>query len=152
MIPASCNARQRRECDAPSVPLRCLIVDDNAAFVAAARSILDGPQLTVVGDAATVAEAHERAHKLAVDVILIDIDLGEESGLALARELAARNRNPAPRIVLISAHPEDDFADLIAESPAVGFVAKSELSALAVAELLPRTDDGSGEELQRDSS
>jgi len=128
------------------VPLRCLIVDDNASFVGAARSILDGPELTVVGAAATAAEAVQRADELAVDVTLIDIDLGEESGLALAQELAERDSHAASRIVLISAHPEDDFADLIAESPAVGFVAKSELSAGAIADLLRRADD---EETQR---
>jgi hypothetical protein len=45
------------------------------------------------------------------------------------------------RVVLISAYPERDFADLIAESPAVGFVAKPELSASRIREILGADGD-----------
>jgi two-component system, NarL family, nitrate/nitrite response regulator NarL len=38
-------------------------------------------------------------------------------------------------VILISTHTEDDYADLIAETPAAGFVPKSELSALAIRKL-----------------
>ena len=117
------------------VSLRCLIVDDNQAFLAAAHAILQGPDLTVVSEATTVAEALQRADEHLPDVILIDIDLGGESGLALACELAERDRRPSPKLILISGHAEDDFAELVAATPALGFVAKSELSAGAVAEL-----------------
>ncbi len=122
--------------------LRCLIVDDNALFQTAARGILDGSALTVVGTAANAAEAVGRTAELSPDVVLVDIDLGEESGLAVARELIERAGGVAPKIVLISSHPEDDFADLIAESPAVGFVAKSELSVAAILALVDDDDDG----------
>ena len=43
---------------------------------------------------------------------------------------------PPGRVILISTHSEADFADLIAESPAVGFLSKSDLSADAIRELL----------------
>jgi DNA-binding NarL/FixJ family response regulator len=65
-------------------------------------------------------------------VILVDIDLGEESGFELASQLAGSDA----RVVLISAYAEAEFADLIAASPAVGFVSKSALSARALSELL----------------
>ena len=116
--------------------MRCLIVDDNASFVVAARRILDGGELSVVGEAATATEALQRADELSPDVILLDIDLAGESGLDVARQLARRANGAGPDIVLISAYPEDDFADLIAEAPAVGFVPKSDLSAAAVVGLL----------------
>jgi hypothetical protein len=66
----------------------------------------------------------------------VDIDLGEDSGFDLARRLAARSTDGTPRMVLISAHPADDFADLIAESPALGMISKSELSTSAIADIL----------------
>ena len=118
--------------------LRCLIVDDNPAFVAAARAILEGAELTMAGDATNTVEALALADQISPDVILLDIDLGGESGLDLAWELDRRAGGRLTHIVLISAYPEDDFADLIAEAPAVGFVGKSQLSVTAVVDLVRR--------------
>lgn len=116
--------------------LRCLIVDDDAAFIEASQGTLEGEEINVVGTATTAAAALRRSAELRPDVVLVDISLGEESGLALARELA-RVADGA-RVILISTHPEEDFADLIAESPAAGFLPKSDLSADAIQELLSR--------------
>jgi DNA-binding NarL/FixJ family response regulator len=66
------------------------------------------------------------------DVSLVDIDLGEESGLDLTFSLSSAES----RVILISAYSEMDYADLIAASPAVGFLSKSELSGRAVLEAL----------------
>jgi DNA-binding NarL/FixJ family response regulator len=118
------------------VPLRCLIVDDNTAFVAAAKSVLSGSDFNVVGRATTASEALRQFRALTPEVVLVDIDLGEESGFAVARQLAEADGTGHPRLVLVSAHPEDEFADLIAESPAVGFLAKSELSPASLSQLL----------------
>jgi DNA-binding NarL/FixJ family response regulator len=63
--------------------------------------------------------------------VLIDITLAGESGFELARQLSARDNNAAA-LILISTHAQADFADLIADSPAAGFVPKSELSADAI--------------------
>ena len=116
-----------------------LIVDDNGPFLDAARGVLERQGATVVNGAATSAEAIRLAKQLRPDVILVDIDLGGESGFDLAQRLAAEDSAP---IVLISAYPEGEFADLIAASPAAGFLPKSELSARAVSELLGRAGDG----------
>jgi len=40
-------------------------------------------------------------------------------------------------VILISSQDEDDYAELIADSPAVGFLSKAELSADAIRRLLP---------------
>jgi DNA-binding NarL/FixJ family response regulator len=120
-----------------SVALRCLIVDDNGGFRDAARSLLEREEIEVVGVAANSAEARSRVAELRPDVVLVDIALGAESGFDLARALA---RDGGPKLILISTVPEADFVDLIAASPAVGFIAKSELSAGAVRDLV--TDDG----------
>lgn len=116
--------------------LRCLLVDDNAGFLEAARVLLSRQGIEIVGTASTGAEAHRLAAELQPDVVLVDIDLGGESGFELARDLT-RETSPRPSsVILISTHSESDFADLIAESPAVGFLSKSNLSANAIHELL----------------
>jgi DNA-binding NarL/FixJ family response regulator len=74
-------------------------------------------------------------------VTLIDIDLGAEDGIAVAHRLADSDGRPAGKLILISTHFEDEFADLIQACPAVGFVPKSELSAEAIYALIG-TDPG----------
>jgi two-component system, NarL family, nitrate/nitrite response regulator NarL len=115
------------------VPLRCLIVDDNARFLAAARALLEREGLHVVGVATCSAEALEHVRELRPEVVLVDIELGEESGLELTRGLAEAHSGS---IILTSTHSEADFAELIAASAATGFIAKSELSADAVRALV----------------
>jgi DNA-binding NarL/FixJ family response regulator len=109
--------------------LRILIVDDSRHFLAAARGALEQDGVTVVGVASSSAEALQLARELNPDGILVDVDLGDESGLDLAREFASTHAAP---VVLISAYPESELADLIAACPVVGFISKSDLSARAV--------------------
>jgi CheY-like chemotaxis protein len=110
------------------VPLRSLIVDDNDSFLEAARGLLEGEGLPVAGVASTPADAFRQVQALDPDIVLVDVFLGEESGLELARRLV----DDGQTVILISTHPEEDLADLIAGSPAVGFLQKGELSADAV--------------------
>jgi DNA-binding NarL/FixJ family response regulator len=96
--------------------------------------LLASQGLTVVGVASSAAQALQLVAELQPDVTLVDIDLGGESGLDVARRLSAV---PAPPpIILISTHDEQDFAGLIAASPAIGFVSKMDLSAVAIRSLL----------------
>jgi DNA-binding NarL/FixJ family response regulator len=122
-------------------------VDDNGAFLAASRAVLQGRDMSVVAVAKTVAEGLKRAEELTPDLILVDINLGEESGFDLARQLACRGHATTAGVILISTHPEDDFADLIADSPAVGFVSKSDLSPRAIEEVLRRSDSDCSREV-----
>jgi DNA-binding NarL/FixJ family response regulator len=117
-------------------PMRCLIVDDSPRFLDAARGLLERQGITVVGVACNSAEALQRAAELRPDVTLLDIDLGGESGLELARRLHDQaGQAPAP-VILISTHAEQDYAELIAASPAIGFLSKTALSADAIRALL----------------
>jgi CheY-like chemotaxis protein len=118
--------------------LRILIVDDSRHFLDAACGVLEQDGIIVVGVASRSAEALQLARELRPDGILVDIDLGEESGLDLAREFASSGAAP---VVLISAYPESELADLIAASPAVGFLSKSDFSASAVASLIATERD-----------
>jgi DNA-binding NarL/FixJ family response regulator len=118
-------------------PMRCLIVDDSAAFRDAARSMLERAGIDVVGMASSGAEALEVFGALHPDVTLVDVDLGADSGFDVVRQLHDAN-SPAPSLILISTHSEQDFVDLIAESPALGFLPKFALSPAAIRELLER--------------
>jgi DNA-binding NarL/FixJ family response regulator len=116
--------------------LRCVIVDDNLAFVAAARTLLERQGMTVLGVAANSADALRLAAEQRPDVVLVDIDLGPESGLELARRLARSTAAAPPPVVLISTYAQEDYADLVADSSALGFIPKDALSAAAVRALL----------------
>jgi DNA-binding NarL/FixJ family response regulator len=76
------------------------------------------------------------AAELRPDVVLVDIDLGPESGLELTRRLSRAAYPPAPPMILISTHAEEDYADLVVDSPALGFIPKDALSAAAIRALL----------------
>ena len=93
----------------------------------------------MLGTASNSAEALRLAGALRPDVILVDIGLGEESGFDLARLLAQDGRVGGAEVILISARAEADHAELIAESPAAGFLVKSELSAQAISRILSHT-------------
>ena len=136
---ASTHDLRRRSCDpGTGMPLRCLIVDDRPSFSEAARELLTGQGLAVVGTATSSAEAIQRIQELRPDVALVDIDLGEESGFDLARRLAADGSGV--RVILISTHDEREFLKLIESSPTAGFLAKTELSAENILRLLQHVE------------
>jgi CheY-like chemotaxis protein len=131
--------------------LRCLIVDDNPGFLHAARALLEQQGVQVVGVASTGAEALRCAADLHPDVTLLDIDLGEDSGFDVARQLVDDPRTGPGRVILVSAYSEDEFGDLIKVSPAIGFVRKPALSVKAIDQLLRAAGDthrGCGEASQ----
>lgn len=114
--------------------VRCLIVDDSAVFVHAAGHLLQHQGITIVGVASTSEEAVRRFAELRPDVTLVDVELGDENGFDLAERLAATGaRTP---VILVSTHTAEHFADMIAASPAVGFVCKSDLTADAIMALV----------------
>jgi len=138
-IPASRNATARYTCHHERVSIRCLLVDDSDAFLKAASDLLQREGVTVVGTASDSAEALRQARALRPDVILVDIGLGSESGFDLARLLAQDAQAGRAEVILISARAETDYAELIAESPAAGFLVKPELSAQAISRILGHT-------------
>ena len=106
------------------MPLRCLLVDDNDAFLETARTLLERQGVQVAGVASNIAGALRQARALRPDVVLVDIGLGEERGFELARLLAADGQDGQDGqrvradVILISAQAERYYIDLIAESPA----------------------------------
>jgi DNA-binding NarL/FixJ family response regulator len=121
--------------------LRCVIVDDSPAVLRAASEFLEGEGIAVAGVATTGEHAVRLMEELEPDVMLVDVDLGPESGFDLARRLVHNRDSAGSRTILISTHDEADFAKLIAASPALGFLPKSDLSATAIRRLLAGAHD-----------
>lgn len=119
--------------------LRCLIVDDNAGFLRSARLFLESEGLRVVAVASTGDDALRQGEALAPDVVLVDIDLGGESGFDVVERLDRRPRTSRSDVILISTHAEEDFADLIAASGVAGFIPKSHITACSIQRLLDRS-------------
>ena len=118
------------------MPVRCVIVDDNSLFLEGAVDLLTREGLDVVGVASDGAEAIRLVTELRPDVMLVDINLGDEDGFELAQRVHAVS--PASKVILVSTHAEEDLAHLIEQSPALGFIAKTRLSAQAIRDTLER--------------
>lgn len=119
--------------------IRCLIVDDSSRFAQVAVELLQDEGIDVLAVASGGEEAVRLARELRPELALVDIDLGEDSGLAVARRLREEEHGElAQAVILISTHAQEEFAELIAASPAVGFLPKAQLSAEAIEALMGR--------------
>lgn len=105
---------------------RILIVDDNPSFRSAVRELLAARGYTVVGEADCGRNALEAAARLAPDGVLLDVHLGEECGVDLARALTGAQ--PSLDVVLVSADPPGADTQRLRTCGARGFVLKTELA------------------------
>jgi CheY-like chemotaxis protein len=103
----------------------------------ARRVLLEREGVSVAAGASSAAEALGLFKTLRPDVVLVDISLGEESGLELARRLADDGQGDRATVILISTHADGD-ADLIAASLAADFLPKTEVSAKTIREIVNR--------------
>ena len=76
----------------------------------------------MVGEARTGREAVEMAHKLRPDVILMDIAMPVLNGLEATRQILTAN--PAARIIILSAHSDDEYIERTSAAGVVGFLEK----------------------------
>lgn len=111
-----------------------LIVDDHRIFRTDARELLEAAGYEVVGEAGDGATGVEAARRLAPDVLLLDVQLPDQDGFAVARTVARGEH--APQIVMVSSREASDYGSRLRTSPAVGFIHKPELSRDRLAALI----------------
>jgi two-component system, NarL family, nitrate/nitrite response regulator NarL len=126
------------------VALRCLLVDDSVQFLEAASRLLERQGVAVVGVASTKAEALARVRETEPDVTIVDVDLNGESGFDLCWELAATSDEAPTSTILASTRSESDLSALVAVTPVLGFISKTELSAAAIRDFLADRNHGHG--------
>jgi DNA-binding NarL/FixJ family response regulator len=102
-----------------------LVVDDDPGFRELAGGLLDAAGLKVVGEANTAAAAIAVARVMKPDAALVDVDLPDRDGIALAQELTALPWHP--RVVLTSVDAEAAGADDVRGCGALAFVHKVDL-------------------------
>jgi DNA-binding NarL/FixJ family response regulator len=113
-----------------------LIVDDHDAFRAAARTMLEAEGFDVVGEAESGIAALSRVAELHPNVVLLDVQLPDLDGFAVAKMLMAQNGGSGPVIVLMSVRGDFGCDPFVAACGARGFVPKERLSGPALEALL----------------
>ena len=108
-----------------------VIVDDHAEFRAAARAVLEAGGFEVVGEAADAAEAVAVAARLRPQIVLLDIQLPDGDGFAVAEALGE-----GPQVVLTSSRDARAYGQRLETAGVRGFIAKRELSGQALAALV----------------
>ncbi|HEX9350953.1 MAG TPA: response regulator transcription factor [Gaiellaceae bacterium] len=111
-----------------------LIVDDHDGFRESASALLEAEGFSVVGAAVDGVTALAAVERLRPDVVLLDVQLPDLDGFAVAERLAAAP-NP-PSVVLISSREAAAYAPRLQAAPARGFLAKRELSGASLAALV----------------
>jgi DNA-binding NarL/FixJ family response regulator len=115
----------RGECKAVAMGETVVIVDDNDAFRGRMRVLLDCEGYDVIGEAADGASGLRVVRRLRPDVTLLDVQLPDTSGFAVAERL--RREVGQTAIVIISTRDASDYAGAVARCGARGFIAKSEI-------------------------
>jgi len=116
------------------MPASVLIVDDDPRFRTPAGQLLADCGIEVVGAVATVAEALSTAMRVKPSAALVDVELPDGDGFALARALAALPWRP--RVLLTSTYPGVGSTDEVHRNGAQAFVHKADLPRAPLRSLL----------------
>jgi DNA-binding NarL/FixJ family response regulator len=109
-------------------PLRLLIVDDNPQFRLGLRTVLrTQPDVDVVGEATSGAEAVELATNLQPDVVLMDVQMPDLNGLEATRQLL--QANPHIGVLMLTMFEDDDLVFEAMRAGARGYLLKGALKA-----------------------
>jgi DNA-binding NarL/FixJ family response regulator len=111
-----------------------VIVDDNDGFRAGTRALLDAEGYEVIGEAGDGASGSRLVRSVQPDVALLDVQLPDTDGFAVARHL--RDASCRTLVVMISTRDASDYGGAVSACGALGFIAKSELCGEALRSLL----------------
>jgi DNA-binding NarL/FixJ family response regulator len=100
-----------------------LIADDHAVVRQGLSALLKAESdIEVVGKARNGREAVRMARTLRPDIILMDIAMPVLNGVEATRQILAAN--PAAKVLILSAHRDDEYVEFMAAAGAVGFLEK----------------------------
>ena len=103
--------------------IRTAVVDDYEVVRRGLRALLDSePDVDVIAEAATYADALEQIPAADADVAIIDVRLGPDDGVDLCADLAAVA--PDTRCVMLTAYPDDDALVRAYDAGAAAFLVK----------------------------
>ncbi len=106
-------------------PARIMVVDDHPIVRQGLTQLIrDEPDLDIVGAAASHEEALEMMETHEPDLAILDLSLGQESGLDLLKIM--RTRRPSMRVLVLSMHDEAYYADRVLRAGAIGYIMKQE--------------------------
>jgi DNA-binding NarL/FixJ family response regulator len=103
-------------------PARVLIIDDHPMVREGLRSMLAGDGVTIVGEAASGAEALRRAAERDIDVVLLDLELPDMDGLVVLRRL--RDADAKLPVLVVTMHEDPVLVRRAVEAGATGYVLK----------------------------
>jgi len=111
--------------------IKLLIADDHSILRHGVRRILEAePDMTVVGEAATGAEAVKRAKQLKPDIVILDISMPEQDGIACLRQMLKSAR---VHVLILSVHLEYQIISDAVSAGARGYLAKDSLDTELIA-------------------
>lgn len=103
--------------------IRILIADDHAIVRAGLQTLLSGlPDMEVAGEAGSGDEAVKMVKAAEWDVVLLDISMPEKSGVDTLTEI--KRHRPELPVVMLSMHPEGQYAVSLLRAGASGYVSK----------------------------
>jgi NarL family two-component system response regulator LiaR len=122
--------------------LTVLLADDHPVVRQGLRTFLDlQPDIAVVGEAATGAEAVARAEELRPDVVLLDLVMPDGGGIEAARGIRAAC--PEAKVIVLTSYADDENVMPALEAGAAGFVLK-DVEPQELADGLRRVHRGEG--------
>jgi DNA-binding NarL/FixJ family response regulator len=123
--PARGSAAEEPPPGAAGPPLRIVLADDEHLVRTALRAVLGAePDMTVVGEATTGAEAVSTVRALRPDVVLMDVRMPEIDGIRATEQLLGSMGESAPRIVVVTTFENDSYVYEALRAGAHGFLLK----------------------------
>lgn len=103
--------------------IRILIVDDHAILRAGLKTLLsEYPDMAVTGEAGSGAEAVQMVQQADYDIVLLDVTMPEMNGVDALKQI--RRYRPSLPVLMLSMHPEEQYAINLLRSGASGYVPK----------------------------
>ena len=102
---------------------RLLVVDDHEIVRAGLKQLLaESKEFTVAGEAGSGVDAVKRVNDFDCDAVLLDISMPDINGIDILKEI--KRRKPALPVLILTMHPEEDYAINVMRAGASGYLQK----------------------------